>query len=185
MRHHARKVGLGEARETTSTGGGRYQGVGKFIKGSGAGNSIVWVGNVGPFGVNGKEDRGDTHVVPANDRGKRANQLGDGTWGIPGAEGIREAAGTQSDRIYIEQWQTTVAQWVALRPLVEVCVRETGYEGGGRRSKVCCGTKRRRKNNFRPPRKTHGELKGGGAVGRWACSKTATRRERKYGWASN
>ena len=29
-----------------------------------------------------------------------------------------------------------MAQWVALRPLFEVCARETGYEGGGRRRKV-------------------------------------------------
>ena len=52
--------------------------------------------------------------------------------------------------------------------------------GGGR----CGGAKRRRKNNFRPPWNTHGKLKvgGGGAVGRWACSRAATRRERKSGW---
>ena len=56
MKLQARKVGMGEARATTSTGGGGYQGVGKFLQGSGAGNSIVWVRNMGPFGVNGKED---------------------------------------------------------------------------------------------------------------------------------
>ena len=39
-------------------------------------------------------------------------------------------------RIYIEKQQATVAQWVALHPLFEVCARETGYEGGGRRRKV-------------------------------------------------
>ena len=39
-------------------------------------------------------------------------------------------------RIYIEQRQATVAQWVALRPLFEVYERETGYEGGGRRRKA-------------------------------------------------
>ena len=39
-------------------------------------------------------------------------------------------------RIYIEQQQATVAQWVALHPLFEVCARETGYEGGGRRRKA-------------------------------------------------
>ena len=66
-KHHAYKVGLGQARDTTSTGGGRKQVVGKFLQGGGAGNSIVWVGNVGPFGVNGKEARGDAHGVPAND----------------------------------------------------------------------------------------------------------------------
>ena len=69
--------------------------------------------------------------------GKRENQLGYGTWETLGAEGIREAAGTQSARIYIERRQATVAQWVVLRPLFDVCARETGYEGGGRRRKVC------------------------------------------------
>ena len=34
-----------------------------------------------------------------------------------------------------------------------------------------------------PPWKTRGKLKGGvGAVGRWACSRTITGRERKSGW---
>ena len=45
-------------------GGGISQGVGKFLQGGGAGDSIVWVGNVGPFGVDSKEDRGDAHGVP-------------------------------------------------------------------------------------------------------------------------
>ena len=85
-------------------GGVRYQGVGKFLQGSGEGDYIVWVGNVGPFGVNGKEDRGE--------------------------EGVREAAGTQLARTYIERRQATVDQWVALRPLFEVFTMETGYIGG-------------------------------------------------------
>ena len=54
-------------------------------------------------------------------------------------------------------------------------------EGGGRGR--CGGAKRRQKNNFGPPWKTRGEIKGGGgAVGRWACSRTVIVRERKYGW---
>ena len=68
--------------------------------------------------------------------GKRAKQLGDGTWETPGKEGIRESAGTQSARIYIEQRQATVTQWVVLYPLFQVCARDTGYAGGGRRRKV-------------------------------------------------
>ena len=34
--------------------------------------------------------------------GKRVKQLGDGTWETLGTEGIKEAAGNQSARIYIE-----------------------------------------------------------------------------------
>ena len=52
--------------------------------------------------------------------------------------------------------------------------------GGGERRG---GAKRQRKNNFGPPWQTRGKLKGrGGAVGRWACSRTATGMERKSGW---
>ena len=50
---------------------------------------------------------------------------------------------------------------------------------GGR----CGGAKRQQKNNLGPPWKTCGKLKGGGgAVGRWECSRTTTGRERKSGW---
>ena len=68
--------------------------------------------------------------------GKRLKQLGDEIWETPGAEGTREGLGNQSESIYIEQQQATVAQWVALCSLFEVCTREKGYEGGGRRKKV-------------------------------------------------
>ena len=65
--------------------------------------------------------------------GKQERQPRDGTWDTPGAEGVREAAGTQSTRTCIGIQQATVAHWVALRPLFGVCARETGYKGGGRR----------------------------------------------------
>ena len=108
--------------------------------------------------------------------GKRAEKLGDDTWETLRAEGIQEEVGTQLDRIYIERRQKTVVQWVELRPLFEVCAREIGYEG--RRG----GAKRRRKNNFRPPWQTRGKLKGGGgALGRWVCSRTANAMESKSG----
>ena len=56
-------------------------------------------------------------------------------------------------------------------------MKEVG--GGGR----CGGAKRRWKNKFGQHWKTCGKLEGGGgAVGRCACSRNATRRERKSGW---
>ena len=56
-----------------------------------------------------------------------------GTWEKPGSEGVREVVGTHSVITYIGRRQTTMAEWVALRPLYEVCAKEKGYEGGGRR----------------------------------------------------
>ena len=74
-KHHARKVGLGEARDTTPTGVGRSQGVGKLLQGSGAGHSVVRVRNMGPFGVNGKEDIGNTHRIPTNDHREESKAM--------------------------------------------------------------------------------------------------------------
>ena len=68
--HNAHKVNLGETGDTALAGGGRTQGVGNFLQGGGAGDSIVWVGDVSTFGVNGKEGRGDTHRVPTTDHGE-------------------------------------------------------------------------------------------------------------------
>ena len=84
----------GEARDTTLTGGGRSQGVGKFLQGGGAGNSIVRVGNVGPFGVNDKEDRGDAHRVPANDHREESGAMR--RWDIGDAGGRMHTRGRRN-----------------------------------------------------------------------------------------
>ena len=42
-------------------------------------------------------------------------------------------AGTKSLGAYIDKRQATVAELVALCPILEVCDKETGYEGEGRR----------------------------------------------------
>ena len=58
-----------------------------------------------------------------------------------------------------------------------------GDGGGGWRMKVWWRQEATKKN-FGPPWKTRGKLNGGGgAVGRRACSRTATGRERNSGWA--
>ena len=59
---------------------------------------------------------------------KREWNLGDGAWEMPRAEGMREAAGMQLVINYIGIRQATVAQWVEIHPLLEVCAREKGYE---------------------------------------------------------
>ena len=91
-KYHARKVGLGEARDTTSTGGGRSQGIGKFLQGGGAGNSIVWVGNMGLFVVNGKEDRGDSHIVLVNDHREESKVIR--RWDMGDSGGRRHTRGS-------------------------------------------------------------------------------------------
>ena len=43
-----------------------------------------------------------------------------------------QAAGTKPLQEYIDKRQAAVEEWVSLRPIFEVCAKETGYEGGGK-----------------------------------------------------
>ena len=93
-KNHARKVSLGEAGDNNLTGGGRSQSVGKLLHGCGAGNSIVWVGDVGHFGANGEEVRGDTHGIPATDHGEESEAIG--RWYIGDSGGGRSTRGSRN-----------------------------------------------------------------------------------------
>ena len=55
-----------------------------FYRGGGAGNYIVWVGDVGPFGVNGEEEGGDTRGVTAADHGEASEAIRRGEMGDAG-----------------------------------------------------------------------------------------------------
>ena len=90
--HHARKVGLGETGDTAAAGGGRTQGVGNFLQGGGAGNSIVWVGDVVTFGVNDEEGRGHTHGVPGTDNREAREAIR--RWDMGDAGGRRRTRGS-------------------------------------------------------------------------------------------
>ena len=58
--------------------------------------------------------------------GPRAVQQEDGTWWRVAVENVLEKAGTQSLGTYIDRRQATVAEWVALSPILEVCDIDTG-----------------------------------------------------------
>ena len=65
--------------------------------------------------------------------GHKSKKKKDGTWiSVSAARVIKEAI-NQTLGAYIDKRQVTVAEWVALRPVLEICDRETGYkvEGGG------------------------------------------------------
>ena len=63
--------------------------------------------------------------------GMKAQSLGGDTWIKEGVDRVLQAAGTKTILGFINRIQVTVAEWVALRPIFEVCVKEKGYEGGG------------------------------------------------------
>ena len=87
---------------------------------------------MGADGINDAKSRGHTHGIPtAGDReeGKkdRGRDLAQGGIGKYAAGGEKK---TLMD--YINKRQATVAEWVDLRPIFEVCKNVIGYEGGGR-----------------------------------------------------
>ena len=45
---------------------------------------------------------------------------------------VLQGAGTQPLRKYADRRQVTVAEWVTLQPIFDVCKINNGYEGGGR-----------------------------------------------------
>ena len=61
---------------------------------------------------------------------QRAVRQEDGTWRQVSAEKFLDNSVTPSPGTYIDRRQETVSEWVALRPILEVCDRETCYEGG-------------------------------------------------------
>ena len=73
---------------------------------------------------------------PRQITGKWAKWQTDRTWETLEMEEVLRVAGMKLAAEYIGLRQAMVAQWVALRPLLEVCVMETGYEGRGLEAKV-------------------------------------------------
>ena len=65
--------------------------------------------------------------------GKTACLQWDGKWKRKGEASFLRETGPQNLGEYIYCKQTTVAEWVTLRPIYEVCEKETGYDGGGMR----------------------------------------------------
>ena len=59
-------------------------------------------------------------------------KLGVNTWKKELMERVLQETWTKPFRGYIKRRQATVAEWVALRPIFEVFVKETGFEGRGR-----------------------------------------------------
>ena len=58
--------------------------------------------------------------------GNKAKRQRDGTWQGEAEEKVLNEAGTQSMGAYIDKRQETVAEWVALLPILEVYNTETG-----------------------------------------------------------
>ena len=64
--------------------------------------------------------------------GKQARRTVEGMWVTPKVEVVQESLGSQSVMAYIGRTHETVAQWMEMCPIFDVCENETGYEGEGK-----------------------------------------------------
>ena len=110
MENHARNVGPGETRDTASKRGDRTRGFGNFFQGGGAGNSTVWVGDVGHCGDICEESRGDRHRVPLSDHGEESEAAKIQEIGDAWIRRREQAAVTELAGIHIKRWQATLDQ---------------------------------------------------------------------------
>ena len=65
--------------------------------------------------------------------GQKAARQGGGTWRSVASARVLNEAVIQTLGTYIDKRQATVAEWVALRSILEICDREKVYKVGGRR----------------------------------------------------
>ena len=65
--------------------------------------------------------------------GQKAKRQRYKTWRGASSSRVLKDAGNQTLGTYIDKRQATVVYWVVLRLILNICNRETGYEGGGRR----------------------------------------------------
>ena len=125
-------AGLGPNREATEEGGGLPCGVGYLLHSSGPSSSTLWFRNMGDIGGYGKE----SGVIP---NGLPLEGLGED---IDVAVGwyVEKGGGVECYQVnretyfggYINCKQTTLAEWVVLRPIYEVYEKEMEYDRGGR-----------------------------------------------------
>ena len=68
--------------------------------------------------------------------GQKPNRQRDRTWRSASVEKVLTEAETQTLGEYIDKRKATVAEWVALRPILEICDRKMVYGGNGRQQKL-------------------------------------------------
>ena len=71
-----------------------------------------------------------------NITGKKEHINADGMLETPEAKEVLRESETKTASTYIGRRQGTVAQWMDLRPIFEVCAWEPWFVGGGRRWKT-------------------------------------------------
>ena len=84
------------------------------------------------FGTNYAEVRGGACGFPVPGHRKKENLLRDRSWRQVSAKKVLQGAGTQPFQTYMDRIQATVAEWVDLWPIFDICARNTGYEEGRR-----------------------------------------------------
>ena len=111
------------ANKTSTDGGDGSVSVSNILSVSGSGNVNFWGGDLGFFRGNVQEDGGGACGVTQKGEGKDVQAAEGRTWINTAVERLLKEAGTHKLGTYIDGRNLAVAEWVALRPKLEVCDR--------------------------------------------------------------
>ena len=118
----------GESVADLKPGGGGQEGVGQNFQGDGAGGAPVRGGDMGTYPT----DRAGPVELPARGRApdhqKTTAERGGG-WTYPPLKEAMQGAGFEGIRKVITRRQNTVAQYIATRPILNLCERATQRVG--------------------------------------------------------
>ena len=118
LEHLEGKISLGTVREVADEGGSRPDCLIKFLPRSCPGGSTSWVGNLGVDGSYAEKLKVLYVSFLRQVTGMKDQRMGGDTWRQEGEDKVLQEAGTQPLWDYISRRQTTVADWVALQPIL-------------------------------------------------------------------
>ena len=120
---------MGAVISYSDPGGGRSEGVGKFLQGGGTGSVAVQGGDVGPHPKDGAGPGQFYRRVTRRITGKQPRRQTDENWEYPPlAEALGEA-GFEDIRKSVTRRQNTVAQYIVTQPILDLCERATRRPG--------------------------------------------------------
>ena len=114
------------ARETSMKRGGGPASVSNIISGSGTGGINFWGGDLDFVGGNVPESVGSACGIPQTyDKAEGKTSEGRDLDKQGSHKGV-QVSGNLDTGVYIDKRQAAVVDWLALRPILEICDRETG-----------------------------------------------------------
>ena len=121
------------SRETAKKRGGGPASVRNVLSGSSSGSIIIWGRDLSFVVGDVQESGGSARGISQTGNGKEPQASEGQDLEKRGSGKSTQGSGNPDTGAYIDKLQATVAEWVELKPIIEIYDRETGYRGGVKR----------------------------------------------------